>query len=42
MATPVTRLPRPRREPTKAELDAFVARLGKWLADVAAKQGRAA
>lgn len=40
MATPVTSLPRPRREPTQAELDAFVKQLGRWLADGATKPKR--
>lgn len=42
IAAEPARLPRPRREPTQAELDEFTQRLGKWLADVAAKPRRAA
>ena len=42
MARPVTPLPRPRREPSQDELDAFAKRLGKWLADVASASKRAA
>lgn len=35
-------LPRPQREPTQAEVDAFVKRLALLLADVAAKPRRTA